>query len=179
MGHQQRTEPVPHEHAGKRKLKTSAGFCRPLKITCVAPLTISDRCSINFLTKKWNSAVRRAELSHRSDASNTSDAEITISGLVQDDADLYGSISHSEPGNSDPQQGAHMSLPRIVRDDEDIRCVSPQRLVLASAPSRVLSFPSQPCMSDAERLRLLEEHDPEGFASLRNYLIRRLDRLGL
>lgn len=56
-----------------------------------------------------------------------------------------------------------MSPLQIARDDEDIRCVSPQRLVPSSSPSRVIPFPS-PVLSDAERLAALERHDPEGAA---------------
>lgn len=59
-----------------------------------------------------------------------------------------------------------MSSPQIARDDEDIRCVSPQRLVSASSASRVLPFPSSVTMSDADRLRALEAVDPEGHAMI-------------
>jgi hypothetical protein len=70
-----------------------------------------------------------------------------------------------------------MPLSQIARDDEDIRCVSPQRLVPASSPSRVLPFPS-PTLSDADRLRLLDEHDPESAAMIRAVLYRLSQRYG-
>jgi hypothetical protein len=61
-----------------------------------------------------------------------------------------------------------MSSPQIARDDEDeIRCVSPQRLVSASSPSRVLPFRSPVVeLSPAERLARLADIDPEGAAMI-------------
>jgi hypothetical protein len=71
-----------------------------------------------------------------------------------------------------------MSLMQIARDDEDIRCVSPQRIVPASSPSRVLPFPSPATLSDADRLRLLDEHDPESATMIRAVLYRLSQRYG-
>jgi len=58
-----------------------------------------------------------------------------------------------------------MSSPQIARDDEEVRCISPQRLT--SASSRVLTFPS-PCVSltPEARLRFLEQYDPVGYAMI-------------
>lgn len=55
-----------------------------------------------------------------------------------------------------------MSVAKRVRDEDDIRCVSPQRLVEASSASRVLPFPSSVTMSFEDRFRALREVDPEG-----------------
>lgn len=66
-------------------------------------------------------------------------------------------------GNSDNQRGAQMSLQQFARDDEEIRCVSPQRVV--SASSRVVPFRSV-TMSDADRLHRLKEIDPEAHAMI-------------
>jgi hypothetical protein len=54
-----------------------------------------------------------------------------------------------------------MSSAQIARDEDEIRCVSPQRLVSASSTSRVLSFaPRNPEPSRAEKWRELQETDP-------------------
>lgn len=58
-----------------------------------------------------------------------------------------------------------MSLVRILRDDEEIRCVSPQRL---APSSRVLPFPSSArVLSHADYMCALEAHDPTSAAMIR------------
>lgn len=58
-----------------------------------------------------------------------------------------------------------MPLSPSVRDDEEIRCVPQSRLIEAAPTSRVLPFtPRAVAMSDAERLRIIQQHDPEGYA---------------
>jgi hypothetical protein len=64
----------------------------------------------------------------------------------------------SSVGNSDNQRGALMSSPQLARDEE-IRCVSPQRVV-ASSSSRMLPFPTSPAARRATKLAALELHDP-------------------
>jgi hypothetical protein len=60
-----------------------------------------------------------------------------------------------------------MPSPQLARDEDEIRCVSPQRLVPASSPSRVLPFRSPVVeLSLADRLERLADLDPEGAAMI-------------
>lgn len=69
-----------------------------------------------------------------------------------------------------------MSLQQIARDDEEIRCVSPQSVVPA-ASSRVLPF-RPVTLSDGDRWRLLSEHDPDYAAYLSRMRDMQLARYG-
>ena len=55
---------------------------------------------------------------------------------------------------------------QLARDNEDNRCVSPQRLVPASSASRVLPFVPSVTMSPEDRLRELRAIDPETAAMI-------------
>jgi hypothetical protein len=60
-----------------------------------------------------------------------------------------------------------MSLLQIARDDEEIRCMPPQRIAPPSS-SRVLQFPSPVLeMSHEDRMRALDQYDPEVAAMIR------------
>jgi hypothetical protein len=60
-----------------------------------------------------------------------------------------------------------MSLLQIARDDEEIRCMPPQRIAPPSS-SRVLPFPSPVVeMSHEDRMRALDQYDPESAEMIR------------
>jgi hypothetical protein len=61
-----------------------------------------------------------------------------------------------------------MPYSQIARDDEEIRCVSPQRLV--SASSRVLPFTPPRAASSEDRLRELRSVDPETAAMIDGFI---------
>jgi hypothetical protein len=67
-----------------------------------------------------------------------------------------------------------MSPLQIARDDEEIRCVPLQRVVSVPVQSRVLVFPSPVEMSPSDRLRRLEQADPESAAMI-DRVMRALD----
>lgn len=141
-----------------------------LKTSWLRPLKMSETDSLNWLLTRTSSAANAAD--ENCDPS-------TKSGVAQTFPHALSShLRHSSVGNSDNQKGGqYMPRPEIARDEET-RCVSPQRVV-SEPSSRVLPFPSLVEMSDEDRLRLLCEHDPDGYAALRRFLTHRLDRLGL
>jgi hypothetical protein len=72
-----------------------------------------------------------------------------------------------------------MAYSQIARDDEEIRCVAPERLVPVPVQSRVLTFPQRSAtMSGDDRLRLLQQCDPAYAAYLRRMINLQLARYG-
>lgn len=131
------------------------------KSSPLRPLTRSEKQKLTCLRMSLKSAENRGELLVGQNRDRP-----TKTGIAHNVTPLLRSTPYTlSVGNSDKQQGAQMSLPPIARDEE-IRCVSPQRLVPASSASRVIPFPAPVSMSDADRLHALKDIDPHGHAMI-------------
>jgi transcriptional regulator with XRE-family HTH domain len=145
------------------KEERKRGLAGPnLKCSWLEPLRKSDEDWLYSLRTRLNASARSAERS-------TQKCKPLTKWTLEPPRPLrYGSISNTSLlGNSDNQQGARMSLLQIARDDEEIRCMPPQRIAPPSS-SRVLPFPSPVVeMSHEDRMRALDQYDPESAEMIR------------
>jgi hypothetical protein len=130
------------------------------------PLKMSDVRVLNSLSQAWKASASAADVCGRG-ATYGNGLSSTETGVAwAGSGDLSSGLKHKSVGNSDIQRGGQsMPFSQIARDDEEIRCVSPSRVVSVRS-SRVLPFPSSLELSTAERLRRLEDIDPEGAAMI-------------
>jgi hypothetical protein len=139
------------------------------KPSWLIPLKMSDAHALNSLALAARNAVNAAEIlpSHANRQSCKRHTETAIAQLFRG---RYRQIPYTQSvGNSDNERGAGvMPYSQIARDDEEIRCVSPQRLV--SASSRVLPFTPPRAASSEDRLRELRSVDPETAAMIDGFI---------